>query len=306
MPKKLENTQSELSVAKKVVLKSLFSLKEHPVIVSLVTMAIYIVAAFGFLKLFTSLLGPLHANTTAAFAMDGLIAIICCVILGITYGKGFLWKTGERPSISPKTTAIGTLKWVVLFAIVWFASIVLPLWVDAFQTGKWNDVFGVAQGHWTVQYLLLTAVAAPISEELLFRGVVFDGLSRTWMPSVLAAIISSFLFSWFHGASVVRLASTFIIGLFLCAYYMRTRCLLGCFVFHSLSNLLLIPVGGMTIPQEFVVGGGPVIVSVAALAVVCFLIVTEGKQQGGRKTKVINDVADAEEGMETVSANNNG
>ena len=299
MPEETGNAQS-----KKTTIKEVLSLDNHPVILSCAVMAIYIAAAFGFLKLFTATVGTLRANTIAAFAMDGLIVIVCCVILYATYGKGFLWKTGERVPTSAKTAASGTIKWCVLFAIVWFASIVLPLWVDAFQTGKWNDVFGVASGNWTMTYLLLTAVAAPISEELLFRGVVFDGLSKTWMPSVLAAVISSFLFSWFHGASVVRLASTFIIGLFLCSYYARTRCLLGCMAFHSLSNLLLIPAGGMMVPQDFVAGGGPVIVSVAAFGILCALLVFEERRREGDTTEEQKEGSPEELPSQTIEPRN--
>ena len=62
--------------------------------------------------------------------------------------------------------------------------------------------------------ILGNVIAAPILEEIIFRGLIFDRL-RKGMPVAVAAIIASICFGLAHG-QLVWVCYTFVIGLILC------------------------------------------------------------------------------------------
>lgn len=94
---------------------------------------------------------------------------------------------------------------------------------------------------------VLLVILAPISEELLFRGVLFAGFKRSFgfMP---AAILSSILFGLAHWQPNVALA-TAVLGWLLAYLYHKTGSLWSSIGLHSLKNavafVLLYGVGGV-------------------------------------------------------------
>ena len=95
---------------------------------------------------------------------------------------------------------------------------------------------------------LNTILAAPLTEELLFRGLLFRELARATRP-VPAAVYSSLLFAalhfpyWYfsgakHGSDLITsLTLIFAIGLLCCALTHKSRTLVAPIVFHFLNNL---------------------------------------------------------------------
>lgn len=81
---------------------------------------------------------------------------------------------------------------------------------------------------------LSTAVVAPVYEELLFRGYVFKGLSRSAGPGV-AIGVSALLFAAFHGDPLHAIA-VLPMGLFLGWLRWRTGSLWPSMVAHGLNN----------------------------------------------------------------------
>lgn len=84
-------------------------------------------------------------------------------------------------------------------------------------------------------YGLTTVVAAPIGEELFYRGLVFGGLG-TW-GFVPAALVSSALFALSH-LDLALLPPFMVIGLVLSWLYWRSGSLWDAIGFHALFNLL--------------------------------------------------------------------
>lgn len=79
-------------------------------------------------------------------------------------------------------------------------------------------------------------VVAPIIEELIFRGIILDGLLRKYSP-VKSIVISSFLFGILH-LNPWQFIGAFIIGLFSGWVYYRTKKLSLSILIHLVNNLI--------------------------------------------------------------------
>jgi len=86
--------------------------------------------------------------------------------------------------------------------------------------------------------LLLTGycIAAPVGEEIIFRGIVYGGF-RSRMPLPWALLVSSLLFSALHFYSFQGFVEVAIAGIFYGWLYEKTRSLLPGIVLHAYDNL---------------------------------------------------------------------
>jgi membrane protease YdiL (CAAX protease family) len=88
--------------------------------------------------------------------------------------------------------------------------------------------------------LLVTAVAAPICEEIFFRGMLLRLLRRR-LPLWAAVILSAMAFGLAHASPAVSAAllPTFVyMGIVLAVVYVRTGWLTNTILLHSLSNAI--------------------------------------------------------------------
>ena len=112
-----------------------------------------------------------------------------------------------------------------LFAIVYTAIFGAPEQEDIAES------FGSVP----VQVLLIV-VAAPISEEICFRGMLYGGLRERW-PRIAAALFAGLIFGALHaltGLSAVPPLVAF--GFVLCLLYERTGSIVPGIVLHMLNN----------------------------------------------------------------------
>jgi membrane protease YdiL (CAAX protease family) len=127
---------------------------------------------------------------------------------------------------------LNALKWMgaaigvyLLFVMVYVALVGEPE----------QDDFADDLGPLWIQILLI-AIAAPIGEEVCFRGMLFGGL-RERLPMWAAALISAALFGLLHvttGISVVPPLIAF--GFLLALLYERTGSIVPCILLHMLNN----------------------------------------------------------------------
>ena len=88
--------------------------------------------------------------------------------------------------------------------------------------------------------LLVTAVAAPICEEVFFRGMLFR-LLRTRLPLWAAVLLSAMAFGLAHASPAVSAAllPTFMyMGIVLAVVYVRTGWLTNTILLHAASNAI--------------------------------------------------------------------
>jgi membrane protease YdiL (CAAX protease family) len=84
--------------------------------------------------------------------------------------------------------------------------------------------------------IVLIVIAAPISEEVCFRGMLFGGLRERW-PRVAAALVSGLIFGGLHaitGISAVPVLVAF--GFILALLYEKTGSIVPGILLHMLNN----------------------------------------------------------------------
>jgi len=82
---------------------------------------------------------------------------------------------------------------------------------------------------------ILMVVAAPLLEELIFRGIILDGL-LTRYSTVKSILLSSFLFGFVH-LNPWQFVTGFILGIFIGWVYYRTKSLVYPIIIHATANL---------------------------------------------------------------------
>ena len=95
-----------------------------------------------------------------------------------------------------------------------------------------------------IQFLSM-GLAAPIMEEILFRGLIFRRL-RTYCKFPVALIVSSFIFGLCHG-NILQFFYAFLLGLLMGLLYGRFRTLWAPIAFHAAANLFSVAVTNYTI-----------------------------------------------------------
>lgn len=84
--------------------------------------------------------------------------------------------------------------------------------------------------------VLLIVVAAPVSEEVCFRGMLFGGL-RERLPRLAAALISALIFGGLHATTGISAVPPLIIfGLVLALLYEKTGSIIPGILLHMLNN----------------------------------------------------------------------
>jgi membrane protease YdiL (CAAX protease family) len=159
------------------------------------------------------------------------------------YGIDENWETDL-----PTAGVIGLL-YIALITMVPSISMTVP---SPDMLSGWTDHTFFAT---STEYLIVVCVLAPISEEGVFRGILFPAFSSMLGDDmrgmiggglVAAAIISSIAFSLFHwtayGAEFMEGAfvGAFIFGLLMCAVAYWQKSIIGCILIHAMTNAWIV------------------------------------------------------------------
>ncbi|MCM1308299.1 MAG: CPBP family intramembrane metalloprotease [Butyrivibrio sp.] len=165
--------------------------------------------------------------------------------------------------------------WLLLLPVIGFASAVgfnhmVPMLLEALQSfihilgksvfgtdwsvdffAKYNEISGIIYTGPVWVLVLSIAVAAPILEELLYRGLIFKRL-RAYLKPVPSMLISAFVFGIMHG-NAVQFVYAFILGIFMAFVYEKFKTVYAPMIFHAGANLtslvitLVLPESGYTV-----------------------------------------------------------
>jgi membrane protease YdiL (CAAX protease family) len=126
---------------------------------------------------------------------------------------------------------LATIAFVALTdGLTWLSGreIVPPFMRDAYLSARWPALLWFA-----------VVVAAPVSEELLFRGLLFGGLVNTRLGFVGTALITSACFAALHVQyDSWAIAIIFVGGLLLAAARHSTGSIVPCLAMHAAMNFI--------------------------------------------------------------------
>lgn len=131
----------------------------------------------------------------------------------------------------------------ILVGMYLAAGLVSAIVVKLFYGGKAEnpqvkDITGGGDFSWMklVLALITASIAAPIVEELFFRGMLYGWLRTRW-SAVGGVVLSAAIFSGAHAIPLI-LASIFVVGVTLAIVYERTKSTLATMALHSLFNTI--------------------------------------------------------------------
>jgi membrane protease YdiL (CAAX protease family) len=203
---------------------------------------------------------PPGVTIAGTFIQDGALIFSALLLARMTAGRPTPGQFGLRP-----VAFLPALGWLIA---VWVGFLLF--------SGIWASALGVTENDDLPQELgadestaalvgvaVLVCVAAPIAEELFFRGFCFTALRR-WIGVAGGAIATGVIFGLIHAGSAdaVFLVPLAFFGAALCLLYHRTGSLLPCITLHAFNNSLALGVS-----QSWSVGATAALMLGAALTV---------------------------------------
>jgi membrane protease YdiL (CAAX protease family) len=124
------------------------------------------------------------------------------------------------------------LKWMA--AAIAFYLVFAAVYTALFGEPQQKDI-AEGFGSLPIQFLLIV-VAAPISEEVCFRGMLFGGL-RERLPRIAAALLSGAIFGGLHALTGISAVPPLIVfGFVLALLYEKTGSIVPGILLHMLNN----------------------------------------------------------------------
>ena len=149
----------------------------------------------------------------------------------------------------------------------------LALFPDSYLE-QLNDMIG--RGGWSI---LMTVVAAPVLEEIFFRGLVLERLSRRWSGAA-AVLVSSAFFGLVHTPILPQMVNAFVIAVVMGYIYLQTRSLVPVIAIHAINNglayLTLELTGTQATDTRAMLGNDPIywtVYAASALLLVAAIVV---------------------------------
>lgn len=173
---------------------------------------------------------------SSVFQVFGSVVLVCVFFRPTRWAS--IKKTLFQPVPRLWCWVLATYSVVCVFGLILYS---LPSnWfpVDPTLGYKWQE-YGISG---LILGLISGVLFAPIFEEIVFRGFLFNGLRNKLGPH-FAAIISAVIFSSVHFYGLDDLISVAFFGLVMAYLYHFTRSLVPCILCHALYNVIVISWG---------------------------------------------------------------
>lgn len=146
----------------------------------------------------------------------------------------------RKNSLGIRYTAPGIKRLGVVFVLGMSAAVSVNVIVSLSQIArfspKYQQVSEVIYSGGLFMEIVSAVIAAPILEELFFRGMIYKRL-RDMINVKAAVVISALFFGAFHG-NLVQFVYAFIIGLMLAYVYEKFKTIWAPVIFHVGANLI--------------------------------------------------------------------
>jgi membrane protease YdiL (CAAX protease family) len=168
--------------------------------------------------------------------ISGISALVWIVIYGIWYRRSYV---KERKVETKKVFSLKSLIWLTLlgiglqFSVTMILNFILSLNLEFIKS--YEDVMNtLGMGNSLISFVYIVLIA-PVAEELIFRGVIFEKSKRV-LPLVYANILQALLFGLMH-FNIVQSSYAFILGLFLGFVCYKRKSILASIYLHFVINL---------------------------------------------------------------------
>lgn len=210
-----------------------------PVIAIVLHLFLSNILYFSVEKLFLNVF-HITENQFMKYSYLGEILIYIVIIIIFFAFYKFLWRKEEpesRTEINSKDVAFSLIAGLGVSGIsfVWIMMAeqipALQKSIEAMNTGSKNIAGGNAFGTF-----MIAVVCAPIIEELLFRGIVFQSIRKVG-PAWIAILISSVLFGAYH-LNIVQATYATLMGIVAAIIYEKKKNLAFPIFVHFANNFV--------------------------------------------------------------------
>jgi uncharacterized protein len=214
-----------------------FTLLATVVVAILVAVVYLVLLAIGRESVATVLL-------TSAFSKLVMYALPFVIVIWLALRK----KKSVELDFQFNFSATSLITMLLIVLATWSIYFLIDPVVDLIPMPKFfeNLMLQLLSDHGVWSILMLVA-AAPICEELLFRGIILDGLLKRYSPTK-AIIWSAVLFGLVH-LNPWQLLAAFTLGAFMGWIYYRTGSVLVTMFIHFVANGTGVLLGWLLVPD---------------------------------------------------------
>jgi membrane protease YdiL (CAAX protease family) len=180
------------------------------------------------------------ASNGVFLSLATLVTAVFCsalIVKIIKLKKGA--RVGDYLGLKP-FSVLSIAKWVFFLVVLIVLSDVLTRALERPAITKFDsDLISTGKPFWLLTLALVAA--APLFEELFFRGFLFKGLELSFLRPAGAVIVTSALFAGTHAQyDLYGMATIFFVGLLLGAARLSTGSIFAPMILHASSNGLFI------------------------------------------------------------------
>lgn len=166
--------------------------------------------------------------------ISGIAAVISIPIFYRMLNKEWMKRPYRLQTLKPVYK-----KYIYVALVAVGLTVAFNLGVNAFEFFRYDvDYARIARGIYSEPLYLQVLVIGflmPISEELMFRGLIFERISN-YGSETSGVILTSLLFGLYHG-TMIQLIYAFVFSLLMIFAYKRCGSFRAPMVFHIVSNL---------------------------------------------------------------------
>jgi membrane protease YdiL (CAAX protease family) len=174
------------------------------------------------------------SNTLSLVVVATFEFLLLIPIAIILFWRRVPWSALGLKRFDPSNLAIGCGLLVVVYTIVIINNLIMVALGIITQADVISDLLGEIDSPFL--FAFVTAIVAPFTEELFFRGFLFKGLREKY-GWVNALMFSSIIFALFHG-QIATLIPTFLLGALFAYMYQRTESVFPGMFLHFTVNAM--------------------------------------------------------------------
>lgn len=172
------------------------------------------------------------SKTLGLFVVATFEFILLIPIAIILFWRRVPWSALGLNRFNPNNLAIGCGLLVAVYVVVIINNLIMVALGIITQADVVSDLLGEIDS--PLLFAFVTAIVAPFTEELFFRGFLFKGLREKY-GWVNALMFSSIIFALFHG-QIATLIPTFLLGALFAYMYQRTESVFPGMFLHFAVN----------------------------------------------------------------------